>query len=100
MARPPPPLPVSIGALPNALQRPLRKSSRIFELSYRSKPSVISASHNRLRRNRRRHVIRRTTFHKTKEDRKSTRLNSSHVKTSYAVFCLKKKTKQLRTQCS
>src|SRR5690606_42090470 len=26
-----------------------------------------------------------------KEDRKSTRLNSSHVKTSYAVFCLKKK---------
>src|SRR5690606_17096850 len=26
------------------------------------------------------------------EDRKSTRLNSSHVKISYAVFCLKKKT--------
>src|SRR5690606_2944022 len=27
------------------------------------------------------------------QDRKSTRLNSSHVKISYAVFCLKKKTK-------
>src|SRR6266498_4207933 len=27
-------------------------------------------------------------------DRKSTRLNSSHVRISYAVFCLKKKTKQ------
>src|SRR5690606_40065935 len=26
-------------------------------------------------------------------DRKSTRLNSSHVKSSYAVFCLKKKNK-------
>src|SRR5690625_6992905 len=26
-----------------------------------------------------------------KEDRKSTRLNSSHVAISYAVFCLKKK---------
>src|SRR5690606_41590671 len=26
------------------------------------------------------------------EDRKSTRLNSSHVKISYAVFCLKNKT--------
>src|SRR5690606_40927991 len=26
-------------------------------------------------------------------DRKSTRLNSSHVKISYAVFCLKKKTR-------
>src|SRR5690606_41430029 len=28
-------------------------------------------------------------------DRKSTRLNSSHVKISYAVFCLKKKNDQL-----
>src|SRR5207302_11475697 len=27
----------------------------------------------------------------TRPDRKSTRLNSSHVKISYAVFCLKKK---------
>src|SRR5690606_39412730 len=27
-----------------------------------------------------------------RRDRKSTRLNSSHVKISYAVFCLKKKT--------
>src|SRR5690606_41652679 len=27
------------------------------------------------------------------QDRKSTRLNSSHVKISYAVFCLKKKRK-------
>src|SRR5690625_5805796 len=27
-------------------------------------------------------------------DRKSTRLNSSHVATSYAVFCLKKKKQQ------
>src|SRR5690606_41396062 len=30
---------------------------------------------------------------RTGRDRKSTRLNSSHVKISYAVFCLKKKTK-------
>src|SRR5699024_12630714 len=28
------------------------------------------------------------------QDRKSTRLNSSHVSISYAVFCLKKKKKQ------
>src|SRR5688572_31873942 len=28
------------------------------------------------------------------EDRKSTRLNSSHSQNSYAVFCLKKKMKQ------
>src|SRR5690606_39418666 len=31
------------------------------------------------------------------EDRKSTRLNSSHVKISYAVFCLKKKKQQSTT---
>src|SRR5690349_23688155 len=30
-------------------------------------------------------------------DRKSTRLNSSHVEISYAVFCLKKKKKGLRS---
>src|SRR5690554_7651280 len=29
-------------------------------------------------------------FVETMEDRKSTRLNSSHVRISYAVFCLKK----------
>src|SRR3989442_11618846 len=30
-----------------------------------------------------------------KKDRKSTRLNSSHVRISYAVFCLKKKKKNI-----
>src|SRR5690554_6984230 len=30
-------------------------------------------------------------FEDKKTDRKSTRLNSSHVRISYAVFCLKKK---------
>src|SRR5262245_62533730 len=32
--------------------------------------------------------------HRRVQDRKSTRLNSSHLGISYAVFCLKKKTKQ------
>src|SRR5690625_6919133 len=32
------------------------------------------------------------------EDRKSTRLNSSHVAISYAVFCLKKKNKQKKNK--
>src|SRR5699024_11279873 len=35
---------------------------------------------------------------KRKKDRKSTRLNSSHVSTSYAAFCLKKKTTNQATQ--
>src|SRR3712207_7588755 len=33
-----------------------------------------------------------------KEDRKSTRLNSSHANISYAVFCLKKNTSELQTR--
>src|SRR5258708_23451768 len=41
-----------------------------------------------------RHPIRRASpgyRHQSAEDRKSTRLNSSHQIISYAVFCLKKK---------
>src|SRR5699024_11570510 len=37
------------------------------------------------------HLIHAETY--TFQDRKSTRLNSSHVSISYAVFCLKKKNK-------
>src|SRR5207249_5186310 len=33
-------------------------------------------------------------------DRKSTRLNSSHVSISYAVFCLKKKKIQYESSCA
>src|SRR3989442_8268855 len=39
-----------------------------------------------------RHTARFT--HPLEPDRKSTRLNSSHVRISYAVFCLKKKNKE------
>src|SRR5690554_7271487 len=39
-----------------------------------------------------------STTNVTGEDRKSTRLNSSHVRISYAVFCLKKKKKQISSQ--
>src|SRR5688572_31943893 len=35
-------------------------------------------------------------YHIVSEDRKSTRLNSSHSQISYAVFCLKKKKKKNR----
>src|SRR5690606_41531794 len=45
--------------------------------SFRSAATRISAAAN--------------STEKTMRDRKSTRLNSSHVKISYAVFCLKKK---------
>src|SRR5690606_41476418 len=37
------------------------------------------------------------TVTRARPDRKSTRLNSSHVKISYAVFCLKKKNRIYKT---
>src|SRR5436305_12548845 len=39
------------------------------------------------------HVLQRAALDR---DRKSTRLNSSHVRISYAVFCLKKKKKNIK----
>src|SRR5690349_22853918 len=54
----------------------------------------------------RHHALRAVDFHAVvallghadpARDRKSTRLNSSHVEISYAVFCLKKKKKKNRT---
>src|SRR5439155_12471261 len=39
-------------------------------------------------------VLRETLIRLEVRDRKSTRLNSSHVAISYAVFCLKKKKKR------
>src|SRR5438876_4508524 len=38
-----------------------------------------------------REVARAAMYHPLTQDRKSTRLNSSHPSISYAVFCLKKK---------
>src|SRR6476620_12685114 len=47
------------------------------------------AQHPLLRRHRR--GPRRVREARRRQDRKSTRLNSSHANISYAVFCLKKK---------
>src|SRR5690606_42066195 len=44
--------------------------------------------------------IRMSHFVEIETDRKSTRLNSSHVKISYAVFCLKKKNERDREEQS
>src|SRR5258705_1812382 len=46
---------------------------------------------------RRRPAAARQEYHRGRTDRKSTRLNSSHLGISYAVFCLKKKTYQQLT---
>src|SRR5699024_12624780 len=41
------------------------------------------------------HLLQVSTLPSKSRDRKSTRLNSSHVSISYAVFCLKKKNKRV-----
>src|SRR5690349_23431425 len=43
------------------------------------------------------HLCPRDGARSIRRDRKSTRLNSSHVEISYAVFCLKKKKKKNKT---
>src|SRR5436305_11251102 len=47
-----------------------------------------------LRRRLRRRLLRSRAVAAPVSDRKSTRLNSSHVRISYAVFCLKKKSRR------
>src|SRR5258705_8121232 len=43
-------------------------------------------------------AVAKTLSRLSKPDRKSTRLNSSHLGISYAVFCLKKKINPFRSQ--
>src|ERR1035437_3719871 len=55
----------------------------------RHRLAIAAAHHPRHRPDRFRHGGAQSVV-----DRKSTRLNSSHANISYAVFCLKKKTKR------
>src|SRR5437870_8067163 len=57
----------------------------------------ISPEPSQVRRCRRRARTRSSDLRPRPRDRKSTRLNSSHVAISYAVFCLKKKKKTHKT---
>src|SRR5271167_5192115 len=57
--------------------------------------TTLFRSDQRQLRPRRRVAIRLCEHRAVPGDRKSTRLNSSHVSTSYAVFCLKKKNKKI-----
>src|SRR3989442_10322055 len=66
------------------IRRPPRSTLFPYTTLFRSALS----SHRDPRRNRR---SSQASFTSLPRDRKSTRLNSSHVRISYAVFCLKKK---------
>src|SRR5436309_5253714 len=75
------------------IRRPPRSTLFPYTTLFRSKLGLIvhAAEHTQ------RHVgqlLVTVRVQTSREDRKSTRLNSSHVKISYAVFCLKKKKKK------
>src|SRR3712207_7863512 len=62
-----------------------RRARRLFAVraqDFRALPAVLRPRAAAERRLAREHLV---------EDRKSTRLNSSHANISYALFCLKKK---------
>src|SRR3712207_7037752 len=76
-----------------AQPRPLGQQPLIVEMGQQVAPVEPHRAGDRLRRvglSRRRLELR--------QDRKSTRLNSSHANISYAVFCLKKKICQKRSE--
>src|SRR5690625_7036462 len=80
-------VPPDSGGFPGCLATPPEKSWRA------QAPSRTSSArfHSQTRIRRANHPQR---------DRKSTRLNSSHVAISYAVFCLKKKKRHTSKECT
>src|SRR2546426_7132631 len=66
----------------------------VLQLTHVARPVVVLEDRERLRRH-----AAHGPAELGREDRKSTRLNSSHLVISYAVFCLKKK-KMNRLRCS
>src|SRR3712207_9308910 len=81
------------------IRRPPRSTLFPYTTLFRSDPRI---RYHRLGRNAGRGAVRNVAVGLARgafvavtdadEDRKSTRLNSSHANISYAVFCLKKKT--------
>src|SRR6266576_5718601 len=76
------------------IRRPPRSTLFPYTTLFRSSPRPGCRSVAGARESRETGVRSRTG-----EDRKSTRLNSSHVEISYAVFCLKKKKKSNNYTC-
>src|SRR5690349_23345037 len=65
-------------------------------VEWRDPSAVVEHNSSGNRRNKIEFVRGLGALVKQVRDRKSTRLNSSHVEISYAVFCLKKKKKKIQ----
>src|SRR2546427_6025307 len=73
------------------IRRPPRSTLFPYTTLFRSEVEALHDGAARGRQRRERHDAQQRGV--VAEDRKSTRLNSSHSQISYAVFCLKKKKK-------
>src|SRR5256885_7557802 len=79
------------------IRRPPRSTLFPYTTLFRSVRAAVTWTHEqaRLRKPPDGTAKMRAVDRKDLEDRKSTRLNSSHLVISYAVFCLKKKKKHI-----
>src|SRR5687768_18105409 len=76
-----------------------RALARVQRLGHRAEVGLDSRRERGCERQRRRGLFRRELEQpRAGQDRKSTRLNSSHGYISYAVFCLKKKNIKIPTK--
>src|SRR2546426_8319710 len=80
------------------IRRPPRSTLFPYTTLFRS-PSCTTGCLSRGSRSSRNLSRRPCSCAKCARDRKSTRLNSSHLVISYAVFCLKKKKKKTKNDC-
>src|SRR3712207_8545498 len=85
------------------IRRPPRSTLFPYTTLFRSEPIAVHLGVIRLELwigpvgvERRLELLEQRRVLGAREDRKSTRLNSSHANISYAVFCLKKKPTTLR----
>src|SRR5438874_4090120 len=76
------------------IRRPPRSTLFPYTTLFRSREGPTSGRSLRMLRHQQ-WMSRRQNAASGSLDRKSTRLNSSHVEISYAVFCLKKKKKKI-----
>src|SRR5690242_21183376 len=80
------------------LRRPPRSTLFPYTTLFRSRVHLVLRAQSNLVSRDESEILRAVSQHPTNgqlgdRDRKSTRLNSSHMSISYAVFCLKKKNK-------
>src|SRR5690606_39349428 len=79
---------------PSSHQQPDEAQRREQDHGAENRHAAVAADHAGIEEGIGIPIDQRAANQRNSQDRKSTRLNSSHVKISYAVFCLKKKNRQ------